>query len=208
MKNIIKAFLLSVIISPVVVSCDDDNIIPLGDTELPAYVPVKVAETFSKGADNSLLNIAGWTNFNEVGTKKWMIQVYSGNGYAEFNPYASNELSNVGWLVTPELDLNDGKAAHTLTFRASQSYVSSSANSLEVLISTDYNGTNVLAATWTPLNATLPTTSSTYFAFIESGSVDLSAYAGQSVHVAFKVSGSGTNTALDGAYQIDNVIVQ
>lgn len=207
MKNIFKAFILSALIAPVVISCDDDNIIPLGDTQLPAYTPVKVAETFSKGADNTLLDIAGWTNFNQTGTKKWMIQVYSGNGYAEFNPYGSNEAENVGWLVTPALDLNDGKN-HNLTFRSSQSYVSSSSNKLEVLISTNYNGTDVAAATWTPLNATLPTTSSTYFAFIESGTVNLSAYTGATVHIAFKVTGSGTNTALDGAYQIDNVIVQ
>jgi len=200
MKNILKALLFSAVIAPMVISCDDD-------TQLPAYVPVKVAETFSKGADNTLLNIEGWTNFNEAGTKKWMIQIYSGNGYAEFNQYGSNELTNVGWLVTPELDLNDGKN-HNLTFRSSQSYVTSATNKLEVLISTNYDGTNVLAADWTPLSANTPGTTATYFEFMDSGTVNLSAFTGSKVHIAFKVTGSGTNTALDGSYQIDNVIVQ
>ena len=200
MRNIFKALLLSAVIAPAVVSCDED-------TQLPAYTPVKVSQTFSKGADNTLLAIDGWTNYNEAGSKKWMIQVYSGNGYAEFNPYSSGDASNVGWLITPALDLNDGKN-HKLTFKASQSYVSSSSNKLEVLISTNYDGTNVAAATWTPLSATLPTTSSTYFEFINSVDLNLAAYTGSTVHIAFKVTGSGTNTALDGSYQIDNVIVQ
>ncbi len=200
MRNIFKVLLLSAVIAPAVVSCDED-------TQLPAYVPVKVGQAFSKGDDESLLAINGWTNYNEVGSKKWMIQRYSGNGYAEFSSYLTGELSNIGWLITPALDLNDGKD-HKLTFLSSQSYVSSSANKLEVLISKDYDGTNVTAATWTPLSATLPTTSSKYFEFIKSGDVDLAAYTGSTVHIAFKVTGSGTNTALDGSYQIDNVIVQ
>ena len=91
-----------------------------------------------------------------------------------------------------------------LQFQASQSFVSSSANSLEVLIATNYTGNNLATANWEPVNANLPTTSSPYFEFIKSGEIDLSAYKGN-INIAFKVKGSGTNNALDGSYQVDAI---
>lgn len=198
MKNILKAFLFSAVIAPMVISCDDD-------TNLPTYTPSKMIETFSVG-DGVLLDLPGWTNFSEAGTKKWRIETHNNNGYAIFNPYGSNEASNVGWLVTPEVDLNDGKN-HTFTFRSAQSYVTSTANKLEVFISTNYNGSDVIAAKWTQLSANIPGSTATRFEFMDSGVINLAAYKGSKVHIAFKVTGSGTNGDLDGAYQVDNVIV-
>jgi hypothetical protein len=112
-------------------------------------------------------------------------------------------LTNIGWLVSPKINM-DLQEGEKLQFIASQSYVSNAANSLEVLIATDYDGTNLTTANWQPAGATLPSTSSAYFLFIESGVIDLSAYTG-SINIAFKVKGSGTNTSLDGGYQIDNI---
>ena len=43
-----------------------------------------------------------------------------------------------------------------------------------------------------------------YFEFIKSGEIDLSAYKGN-INIAFKVKGSGTNNALDGSYQVDAI---
>jgi hypothetical protein len=100
----------------------------------------------------------------------------------------------------------DLKDKETLVFQSSQSYVSAAANKLEVLISNNFDGTNVTAATWTPITATLPTTTSPYFEFIKSGEIDLSQYTGN-ISIAFKVTGSGTNTTLDGSYQIDDIRV-
>lgn len=198
MKNIFKSLLLAAIIAPMAVSCVQDD-----DTVLPPYTPLLLAEDFNKGADNSLLDIPGWLNFASEGTALWKIQRYSGNGYAEFTTYQSGEASNVGWLVSPEVTLEEGNTK-TLVFEVSQSYVSSAANKLEVFISTNFDGTNVAGATWVPLSANIPGTNATYFEFQDSGEIDLSAYNGPA-HIAFKVTGSGTNTALDGSYQIDNV---
>jgi hypothetical protein len=115
----------------------------------------------------------------------------------------SNEAVNVGWLISPTINM-DLNPSEILTFKASQSFVTSASNSLEVLIATDYNGSNLTTANWQPLSATLPTTSSAYFAFIPSGEIDLSTYTGN-VSIAFKVTGSGTNSALDGSYQVDDI---
>jgi hypothetical protein len=59
-----------------------------------------------------------------------------------------------------------------------------------------------LAATWVAVPANIPTTSTAWYAFLGSN-VDLSSYSG-TIHVAFKFTGSGTNTTLDGAFQVDD----
>lgn len=168
------------------------------------FTPLVLAEDFFHNSDNTLLVVENWENFATAGTAKWKQQVYGGNGYAEFTSYQSNELSNVAWLVSPAVDMNKHEG-EILRFQVSQSYVTNTvANKLEVLVSTDYDGTNFATATWTPVQANLPTADATYFEFQDSGEIDLSGYTGN-LHVAFKVTGSGTNTSLDGSYQIDSV---
>ena len=177
---------------------------PEDDIINPDFNPLVFSEDFSKGAvDNVVLNLEGWNNIAEVGTAKWKTQIYSGNPYAEFSSFQSGDVVNIGWLVSPVINM-DTYEGEILQFQASQSFVSSSANSLEVLIATNYTGNNLATANWEPVNANLPTTSSPYFEFIKSGEIDLSAYKGN-INIAFKVKGSGTNNALDGSYQVDAI---
>jgi hypothetical protein len=197
MKNI--KTILSLLIFVTLFSCSPED-----DIKNPDFTPLIFGEDFAVGAiDNTILNTPGWTNYAEVGTMKWKEQEYSSNPYAEFSSFQSGEATNIGWLISPGINM-DKAEGEKLIFQSSQSFVSSSSNSLEVLISTNFDGTNVLAATWQPLNATLPTTSSPYFEFISSGEIDLSSYTG-TAYIAFKVKGSGTNTSLDGSYQIDTI---
>lgn len=177
---------------------------PEDDIKNPDYTPLIFAENFSAGAvDNTILDNVGWENIAEVGSVKWKEQIYSGNAYAEFTSFNSGDAVNVGWLISPKVDM-DAQEGEKLQFRVAQSYVSSSANSIEVLIANDYDGTNLATANWQPISATLPTTSSAYFAFIKSGVIDLSEFTGK-INLAFKVKGSGTNLALDGTYQVDDI---
>lgn len=164
-------------------------------------------ENFQTAIDNTNLNLPGWTNFAESGTKLWKEEVFSGNGYAELSSFGSGNALNVAWLVTPAINL-DATANEFMTFRTAQHHldVDSPDNSLTVYVSTNFDGTNVLAATWTPVTVTLPTQSTAWYEFVSSGAVDLSAYSGN-IHVAFKFKGSGTNTTLDGAFQIDDLKV-
>ena len=195
-----KIFLLLSIISLVAFTgCSPED-----DIQNPNLTPVLFSEDFAVGAvDNTILNTTAWTNVAEVGNAKWKEQIFSGNAYAEFSSFLSGDAVNVGWLISPTINL-DANPSETLIFRASQSFVSSSSNSLEVLIATDYNGSNLATANWQTLNATLPTTSSPFFEFIKSGEIDLSTFTGNAT-IAFKVKGSGTNTTLDGSYQIDDI---
>jgi Domain of unknown function (DUF5017) len=194
-----KTLILAALIAPLFTGCVSDD-----DTELPPHVQPLLNEGFSVGEDNTVLVTEGWTNYAQTGTAVWKIQIYSGNGYAEFNPYGSGNATNVGWLVSPGVTLEAGNDK-ILRFDAAQAFVTSAANTLEVFVSTDFSG-DVTAATWIPVTAALPNNQTEYYEFIPSGNIDLSAYSG-TLHVAFKVTGSGTNTSLDGLYQIDNVIV-
>lgn len=175
------------------------------DVAMPTFRPMIFAEDFEINAvDNSIIEIDGWENIAAEGTAKWKFQYYSSNNYAEFSSYATGEATNVGWLVSPAINL-DETTNERLVFQVAQSYVTNASNKLEVLISTDYQpGMNVNTATWSALSANIPGTNATYFEFQPSGTIDLSSYEGN-VHLAFKVTGSGTNTQLDGSYQIDNV---
>jgi hypothetical protein len=106
--------------------------------------------------------------------------VYSGNGYAEFNTGAK-VLSNVAWLISPKIDM-DTHTNEILTFRTAQHHldVDSPLNSLEVFVSSNFDGLNVTKATWIPLKVILPKQATPWYQFVGSGGVDLSSYTGKS----------------------------
>jgi len=180
---------------------------PEDDIKLPNETNFKFYEdfsTFTEAAEGTPIALADWTNFAQAGTVKWNQGFYSGTKYAEFTSYQSGQASNIAWLVSPAINM-DTMHHETLAFDVAQAYVSSSANSIELLISTDYDGTDVLAANWTPISFTTPPLNyDTNFDFFSSGLIDLSGYTGN-IYLAFRCKGSGTNTALDGTYELDNI---
>lgn len=160
-------------------------------------------EDFQAAVNNTNLDFAGWTNFNETGNYKWREKTFEGNGYTEFSSFGSGNPSNIGWLVTPGFDM-DAQENEFLNFKSAQHHLESPENTLEILVSTDYDGTNVLAATWTPVSAPLASQSNDWYEFVDSGLIDLSSYSG-TLYVAFKVTGNSTTLA--GAYQIDDLVL-
>lgn len=207
MKTTFKTVLLTAMVIALFSSCSKDS-----DYEVYSFKPMIFSDDFSVVTDGSTsLTQRGWTVFAEAGSRNWKEAVYSGDAYATFTSYAPvvvppypGDLVNIGWLISPPIDM-DKHEGEKLLFQAAQAYVSNSANSLELLISSDFDGNpaNVLSATWTAVPFTQPST--VYFKY-ENSSIDLSQYTGI-IHFAFKVKGSGTNTSLDGTYQIDNVRV-
>ena len=198
MKNL-NLYLVTAVAAGLSFSCVSDD-----DTALAPFSEVVYSENFQEAVDGTDLDIAGWTNFAQAGTKLWKEERFTDNGiengYAEFSSFGTNQSSNIGWLITPALNL-DG-AAKKFSFQAAQHHLSSVNNTLQILISTNYNGSDVMAATWTPLQAIVPTQANDWYEFVNSGAIDLSAYSG-TVHIAFKVTGNGST--LTAGYQIDNV---
>ncbi|MFD1615993.1 DUF5689 domain-containing protein [Gelatiniphilus marinus] len=159
-------------------------------------------EDFNTAVDNTNLDIPNWTNFAEEGSELWTEQVFSGNGYAEFSGFRTGDDVNIGWLISPGIDM-DAQENEFLNFFTAQHHLDSDANTLEVMVSTNFNGTDVLSATWTPITANLATRTDSWYQFKDSGLIDISSYSG-TLHVAFKVTGSGNDQQLDGAYHVED----
>lgn len=162
-------------------------------------------EDFEKVVDKTNLSLPGWANIAQKGTPVWKGTVYNGNGYAEFAISGTKVVSNVAWLISPKIDL-DVHTNEILTFRSAQHHldVDSPLNTLDIFISTNFDGVNIATATWTPLKATVPKQATPWYQFIGSGAIDLSAFKGK-VNIAFRYTGSGKNAALDGAFMVDDV---
>ena len=163
------------------------------------------AENFETIVANTNINLAGWSNIVQKGSLYWKGSVYSGNGCAEYAISGTKVVSNVGWLISPKIDL-DAHTGEILTFRAAQHHldVDSPLNALDVFISNNFDGVNISSATWIPLKANLPTQATPWYQFVGSGGIDLSSYKGK-VNIAFRYTGSGKTLTLDGAFQIDDV---
>lgn len=174
------------------------------DTDLPSYTPLVLAEDFVGGTDNTTLAVDGWLNYASEGTAVWKYQEYQDDGYAEFTSFNSGDAVNVAWLISKKVEIAEGTNAF-VQFRTSQSFLTDPANNkLEVFVSNDFDGTNVEAATWNELTPlALPTPAMEFYEYVNSGEMSMAGYTGN-VYVAIRVTGSGTNTSLDGSYQVDN----
>ena len=148
-----------------------------------------------------------WTNYIEEGTRDWIARTTTDTGnpgsrIAQISAYNSGDVSTVSWLITPGIDL-DAQEFEFFDFESSNSF--SDGSELELLISTDWDGTDVgvSSATWTSLPGTIVPDDTYYKDWIYSGLVDLSPYSG-TAHIAFKYIANSGNT---GTYEIDNVKV-
>lgn len=158
-----------------------------------------LSQDFTQATVSSPITVAGWKTISEAGTRGWNAKQYSGDTYAEMNPYQSGEPSNIGWLVSPKVTLEAGLKTY-LSFESQFAYWSGS--TLQVYILTSYDGSSPWNATKTELtNAKVVAQSDGQNKWVKSGRVDLSAYSGD-VYIAFKYSGGGSNTT---AFRIDDV---
>ncbi|KAF2339440.1 DUF5689 domain-containing protein [Flavobacterium tistrianum] len=163
------------------------------------------SEDFQSVKNNVNFTLPGWSNIVEKATKLWKSMVYSGNGYAEFNTTSTTAAENVAWLVSPKINLSGYKNA-VLSFRSAQHdlKIDSPLNTLEVYVSTNFDGASVTKAKWTKLEAKVPTLSTPAREFISSGGIDLSSYSGN-INIAFKYIGSGKDKTLNGAFMVDDI---
>jgi hypothetical protein len=205
MKNILKTTTLLLASLLVFSSCVKDDDFSIPNLKIPFFQ--EEFQDFTQVQHNTVLNLPGWTNFAQSGSTLWFERVFSGNGYAQFNSFGTSDVSSIAWLITPEIDVT-GKNDVKLSFQSAQNFVSDDANRVEAYVSEDFDGTNVLTATWTLLNANVAKKTTPGYLFVPSGEVDLSSYTSSgTIHIAFKATGSGTNQNLDGLFQIDNVYV-
>jgi hypothetical protein len=207
MKKYIKHLFLFAAITTLMSGCDTEK-----EFDIPEIKEVLLFESFEATASGSgsievPITVDGWANYNvsATGTRLWHSRTFSSNKYAEFSSnFSAAGTTDQVWLVTPEKTLSAEKSV-SLSFDTKVRFWTSSTGSLlKVFISENYDGTKagIATATWTELNPTLPT-SAQIDVFIKSGNIDLSAYKGKKVRIAFKYTGDkAANTT---TYQLDNI---
>lgn len=147
-------------------------------------------------------NFPLWTKYSVVGNEAWKLESVYGNPKpcAVMNGYSSGFKANEDWLITPAINLSDTTVA-SLTFDSATNYLG---NPLEILISADYSGAgNPTSATWTTFSVTLPPVNSG-FSFVFSGKIDITAFAGKNIYIAFKYT---STTSAAATWEVDNVKV-
>ncbi|MCF6213292.1 MAG: DUF5689 domain-containing protein [Flavobacteriaceae bacterium] len=161
------------------------------------------SQDFESEPNGPDVNIAGWLNVAETGSVKWHSEAFGGNTYTEFSPYRSGDASNIGWMITPPIDM-DTHTSEVLTFETAQHHFDQA--TLEVFISNDFDGTEagIATATWVDAGATIATGTDSWYNFIPSGNIDLSGYTGN-IYVAFKFTGNDSNAS--GGFFVDNIMV-
>jgi hypothetical protein len=169
-----------------------------------------VFEDFETQRNNKIIAIEGWTNYIEKGSQGW--EGWSSTATnaslgrsARFQSASSGDVSNVGWLITPQIDL-DAQDGETLSFSTSSSRADSSY--MEVFFAKDWDGTatGVTTARWQILtDAYIVKDTDAFVPWFSSGLINLSCITGR-IHIAFKYTGGGQDS-FDGVYELDNISV-
>ncbi len=201
MKNIFKLSLVLLTLG-LTIGCT-------GDEEIPPYKQQFFAQSFEdqtagSGSTEIPINIEGWTNFNTLGTRKWICKTFNDSKFAEFSSfYSAAGTSDESWLITSKIDFTTTEK-ETLNFDLQARFTNGA--EFKVLVSTNFDETTagIATATWTEI--TVPTLPTVDNVFVNSGLIDLSSnnYNSDNVHIAFKYIGSkaGNKTT---TFQLDNI---
>ncbi len=159
----------------------------------------------SIGANNLTLAIPNWKNIGETGGVSYQNAVFGPVKCAKVTAFQTGTAAVTSWFISPAVNLT-GATAPKLTFTSAAGFAVGT-TSFKVYISTNYNGSNTPStSTWTELPATFATAPASGFSsFVNSGTINLSAYIGQNVFIAFKYQGgdpSGTTT-----WEVDDIRV-
>lgn len=157
------------------------------------------------GANNGILTIPGWQNIGETGGVQYQNAVFGTTKCAKISAFNTGASNVVSWFISPAINLT-GATAPKLTFTLAAGYATGP-TVLQVLVSTNYNGSNTpSSSTWTQVftqTATTPTTG--YGTLTSVGNLNLSAFIGQTVYIGFKYSGGDPTKTT--TYEFDNVTV-
>ena len=160
----------------------------------------------SIGANNATLVLPNWKNIGEVGGVLYQNALFGPVKCAKITAFGTGAPAAVtSWLISPQVSLA-GATAPKLSFTNAAGF-NVGPTSFKVLISTNYTGTNTPStATWTELPAIWATPPASGFSdFVSSGSINLSAYIGQNVYIAFKYVGG--NPSATTTWEVDDIRV-
>jgi len=146
-------------------------------------------------------SLSNFVPHNILGAQVWTHATWDG-GCAAMSGFAGGALANEDWLISPAISLA-GRVNTKLRLREAINFLTNY-NHLQVLVATDYTGGNPTSnGTWTPLTLTGRPPGNNWV-FVDIREVDLSAYDGQTIRIAFKYT---STTAGAAAWQVSNVVL-
>ena len=163
---------------------DLDN--PRCDGSIYTPLPVLYKDDFAAGGFGP-----DWTTVNVAGTNQFWNTSNQGNGsnyYAVVNGVLGNV--NEDWLISKSVSLV-GKTKATVSFTTDVRY---SGPALQVYATENYTG-NPSTTTWVALPVALDTNTAAFGDWVSSGNVDLSAFLGKNVRIAFKYTSTSSAAA-------------
>ena len=163
------------------------------DTEQPRQIKL-FEDDFEAG------NVEKWKVVSVSSSNDWKAESFSGNQFAVANCYQADAACD-DWMISPELPLATFTSAK-ITFTNAWKY-GTGVDQIALKVSTDFSG-DPATATWTDISDQV-TWSEGNFAFVESGEVDLSAFVGNNVRVAFHYAHAVDNAS---KWEIDNVVIE
>lgn len=151
----------------------------------PTVKNLPYEETFNASQGDFTLNDV---TLPEGSTYVWKWTSYNNEGYMQASAYISGAKASESWLVSPEINLNGATAPElTFTHLVNYAYGAAFADLLTLWVK------EATATDWAQLTIPAHGTGSNWN-WVESGAIDLSAYVGKSVNIAFKYT-SNTTTA-------------
>jgi hypothetical protein len=158
-------------------------------------------ESYPTGED---LDINGWTNYAKVGTTLWQVREFSNNSFAEVEAFQISDSEMEAWLVTPEIDMSTPKS---ISFSSAMAFWNHNDAPLKVWVASDYDGTNVEAASWQEIpGVALADENDDFFDWVPTGKIDLTPFGSGTLHVAFSYVGNPNDATTK--IRIDDVMVE
>jgi len=201
MKNITKRITLFVFVAITLVACTKDEDVAIAPFKALIFSQNFEAHPYGSGATEIPINLSSWANYNTTNSRIWNCKLFSNNRYAEFSSfYSATGTSDNTWLISGPLDFTK-TTNETLVFLTKTRF--SNGAQLKVYVSTNYDGTQagLATATWTQVNAAMPNADDV---FTSSGAINLNAFEGTNVRIAFKYEGSKLTNKTT-TFQIDDI---
>lgn len=138
------------------------------------------SETFATSLGN-------FSQYSTAGAQTWGFA--SGFG-AKMSGYSGSNVVNEDWLISPAIDLTTVPAA-ALSFAHTGKFFGTLRNEATLWLSENYSSGDPALATWTQI--TIPTyMTGIDWNFVNSGEINLDAYSGKNIRIAFKYTSSLT----------------
>lgn len=157
----------------------------------------------NKNFDDNSITSGGWMVQQVIGADTWETSTAGGapDPYVQISNYsgANNECEN--WLISPKIKF-DG-IMPTMSFDNDGNY---SGPQLQLMVSSNYDGVgDPNNAAWLDITNTVTWDSNlTGWGFENTGDIDLNAFVGQSVYIAFKYTGSNSDGS---TWEVDEIII-